>query len=113
MESLYEFNDSFRQYDYASRALMAVGLMLASAAYLHLSVRRLAPSLRALLAVVPLLVLNTWIPLMFDSRTELLTRLVSSLGYRGHSCCCGAVAWPPHQPVPGSRCCHSSTPHPC
>lgn len=78
MESLHAFNDSFRQYDYASRALLALGLMVGSAYYLHTFIKaRLAPGLRALLAVVPLLVLNAWIPMMFDSRTELLTRLVS------------------------------------
>lgn len=79
MESLHAFNDSFRQYDYASRALLALGLMLTTAAYLHTVVRRMPPA-RAILAVLPLLVLNTWIPLMFDSRTELLSRLVSCRG---------------------------------
>lgn len=73
------FNEGLRQqHDYASRALLALGLMTASAAYLHLFVRRLAPA-RGLLAVIPLLVLNTWMPLLFDSRAELLSRLVLSL----------------------------------
>jgi hypothetical protein len=77
MDSFHAFNEDLRQqHDYASRALLALGLMTASAAYLHLFVRRLAPA-RGLLAVVPLLFLNTWMPLLFDSRTELLSRLVS------------------------------------
>lgn len=60
---------------YQQRVQLFVGVTVVSAAYL----RRLTPSLASLVAITPLLVLNLWLPLIFNSRADLVTRIVFAL----------------------------------
>jgi uncharacterized membrane protein len=78
VEQMLSLTDSLRErYEYAMRVQATVVLLVSSAAYLHLVVRRFAPGLRSLLAIVPIVILNIWLPMLFSSRTELVTRVVS------------------------------------
>jgi len=74
------FNESLQaQYDYSSRVQLVLSLALLSAAYLHLVVRRLAPGFKSLFSTIPVLLINIWAPMVFSSRTELLTRVILGL----------------------------------
>jgi hypothetical protein len=82
IEHVSAFNGSVRQqYDYGARVQLVGLLSITSAAYLHLFVRRLAASrpAAALLSTLPIIITNIWIPMLFDARTELVTRVVLGL----------------------------------
>lgn len=59
--------------DYNQRNYLTVAAAALGGAYLRLFVSRLSPA-AGLLAVVPLLVVNCWLPLIFHIRDEVLTR---------------------------------------
>lgn len=82
LEQISVLNGAVRQqYDYGARVQLVALLSIASAAYLHLFVRRLAASRPAvaLLSTLPIIITNIWIPMLFDARTELVTRVVLGL----------------------------------
>lgn len=100
VEQLIAFNDSLRdRYDYAVRVQAVVVLLCLSAAYLHLVVRRFAPGLKSLLATIPVLILNVWLPMLFDSRTELVTRVVSSRGTNSNVLAVAVCLWDHSTPI--------------
>lgn len=82
IEQISAVNGAVRQqYDYGARVQLVGLLSITSAAYLHLFVRRLAASRPAvaLLSTLPIIITNIWIPMLFDARTELVTRVVLGL----------------------------------
>ena len=80
------------QLPWAARIGIIHAAAACSAAYLHCVLRRTgAPSLRLALGA-PLIILNLWLPLLFDVRTEILSRtsVVFVLGWLGSFKVCEA-----------------------
>jgi hypothetical protein len=67
------------QLGWQARVCLAAAASAASGAYLHAIARHTGPQqlARRLLLTWPLLLLNCWLPLLFDSRGELLSRGVA------------------------------------
>jgi hypothetical protein len=83
VQHIRAFNEDVRErYDYASRAQMALCLLFMSAAYLHTVVRRLSPGLKAFLSIIPVVLVNIWLPMLFSSSTEVVSRVVSSTSWQ-------------------------------
>lgn len=83
VQHIRAFNEDVRERcDYASRAQMALCLLFMSAAYLHTVVRRLSPGLKAFLSIIPVVLVNIWLPMLFSSRTEVVSRVVSSTSWQ-------------------------------
>lgn len=79
VQHIRSFNEDARErYEYAVRVQMALCVLLVSAAYLHTVVRRLSPGLKALLSIIPVVIVNIWLPMLFSSKTEIVSRVVSS-----------------------------------
>jgi hypothetical protein len=118
VQHVTSFNEDVRErYEYAFRAQMALCVLLVSAAYLHTVVRRLSPGLKALLSIIPVVLVNIWLPMLFSSKTEIVSRVVSSnsryqLAVLRHlTCVAELLCLPSHlnvtqnnQDVQGSRC---------
>lgn len=65
-----------RSYSYSQRVQITVGVAALCGAYLRLVVARCSPSYASLLLLAPVVVLNVWLPLLFDQQAELLSRCV-------------------------------------
>lgn len=77
LQRFSSFNEGVQSHEYASRVQVAFAVLVVIGAYLHVCVRRLAPGLVSLFSIIPVLLVNTYLPLMFSSRAELVTRVVS------------------------------------
>jgi hypothetical protein len=79
VQHIRSFNEDVREgYEYVSRAQLGLCVLLMSAAYLHTVVRRLSPGLKALVSIIPVVLVNIWLPMLFSSKTEIVTRMVRS-----------------------------------
>jgi hypothetical protein len=80
LQHLAAFNEGLRtSLTWGQRVQMMLSVCLLSSTYLHLLVRRIRPWYAGVAAVVPLVVVNSWLPLLFDVRSELVSRVVMAL----------------------------------
>ncbi|WIA30899.1 hypothetical protein OEZ86_000951 [Tetradesmus obliquus] len=68
-----------QQVAYSTRVQVTATVALLCGAWLRLVVSKAAPSLWSLLLVVPLVAFNTWVPLLFHYREELISRCTALL----------------------------------
>ena len=61
---------------YAQRLQLATMLSAASGAFLHAAAPHLRPGWQRMALVLPIVVLNAWLPLLFEADAELLSRVL-------------------------------------
>jgi hypothetical protein len=65
--------------DFSVRLRMVLAAGMLSALYLKLLVARVAPGVKGLLLTMPVLLLNMWMPLLFNKSAEILSMVTMLL----------------------------------
>jgi hypothetical protein len=81
LHALGDFNAGLRAtHSWGERVALVMGICCAASAYLFvLKSKAITPSYSSLLAVLPLVVVNAWLPTVFAARSELMSRVILAL----------------------------------